>query len=367
MPTNFAGADWEPEKVFPIEGIDGQHRLWAFEGFDPGDNFELPVVAFHGLDRGWQAYLFWSVNITPKKINRSLAFDLYPLLRQQSWLDKFFGHPIYRETRCQELVEALWSHPESPWYQRINMLGEKREDRDYKGPAVTQAAWVRSLFASFVKQWEGTSTRLGGLFGAPPQANEPLLPWNRSMQAAVLIYAGNSLKRQVKRAGGWAKHLREVDTADLFRGDDPAFYGEFSLISTDQGIRGVLFVMNDLCFVRSETLSLDEWTSEEVRGPTKGDPSSSATDEEAVSLALKSFADTRGATFINEISEGLATYDWRTSSTLGLTREEQLRQAVFRGSSGYKELRHQLLTHLGSAKPGLKKDCEKIMRVLGYQ
>jgi len=114
LPDRFGGSAWRPKKIYPLEVIDGQHRLWAFDGFDPGDDFELPVVAFHGLAPGWQAYLFWSINISPKKINRSLAFDLYPLLRQQTWLDKFYGHSIYRETRCQELVEALWSHPDSP-------------------------------------------------------------------------------------------------------------------------------------------------------------------------------------------------------------------------------------------------------------
>ena len=114
LPDSFTGTDWEPHHVYPMEVIDGQHRLWAFERFDPGDTFELPVVAFHDLDNGWQAYLFWSVNITPKRINRSLAFDLYPLLRQQSWLDKFAGHSIYRETRCQELVESLWRIRRAP-------------------------------------------------------------------------------------------------------------------------------------------------------------------------------------------------------------------------------------------------------------
>ena len=58
LPKSFTGSDWEPEKVFPFEVIDGQHRLWAFDDYDPGDDFELPVVAFFGLDRGWQAYLF---------------------------------------------------------------------------------------------------------------------------------------------------------------------------------------------------------------------------------------------------------------------------------------------------------------------
>jgi len=73
LPKDFTGPDWEPETIFPLEVVDGQHRLWAFEDFEPGGEFDLPVVAFHGLDRSWQAYLFWSVNITPKKINRSLG------------------------------------------------------------------------------------------------------------------------------------------------------------------------------------------------------------------------------------------------------------------------------------------------------
>ena len=178
LPSAFTGAGWEPSTIFPIEVIDGQHRLWAFEGFDPGDDYELPVVAFHALDHSWQAYLFWSVNITPKRINRSLAFDLYPLLRQENWLDKFSGHSIYRETRCQELVECLWSHPDSPWHQRINMLGETAQQLGSEASMATQAAWIRSLMATFVKQWEGSNVAIGGLFGAPRTADDPFLPWS---------------------------------------------------------------------------------------------------------------------------------------------------------------------------------------------
>jgi DGQHR domain-containing protein len=366
LPQNFEGAQWQPKKVFPLEVIDGQHRLWAFEDFEPGNDFELPVVAFYALDRGWQAYLFWSVNITPKKINRSLAFDLYPLLRQQSWLDKFAGHSIYRETRCQELTEALWSHPESPWYQRINMLGETKQHRDYKGPMVTQAAWVRSLMASFVKQWEGTGTKIGGLFGAPPSANDPLLPWNRPMQAAVLIFAGSSIKNQVKDTRAkWAKHLRETDGEGLLKGDDPAFYGEYSLLSTDQGIRGFLFVVNDLCFVQSELLCLDEWRWENIY-ETLHNQKLAATEEEAVTAAIKSFSKIPPAEFIGEISNGLQDYDWRTSSTPGLPERERLAQSVFRGSSGYKEMRRQLLTHLSDKGGPVSDAANMVIAALNY-
>ncbi len=363
LPKNFVGAKWEPAKVYPLEVIDGQHRLWAFEDFGDDEEFELPVVAFNGLDRGWQAYLFWSVNITPKKINRSLAFDLYPLLRQQSWLEKFTGHKTYRETRCQELVEALWSHPESPWHQRINMLGETKENRDYKGPSATQAAWIRSLIHTMVKQWEGVGTKIGGIFGAPASAHEPILPWSRAMQAAFLISAGNSFKRQVKKSKAqWATNIRSIGDPELFEHDDPAFYGQYSLISTDQGIRGFLFVINDLCFAHSQTLKLAEWQCDE-RLPKK----SAATEEAPVTAALQSFAKTPAASFLEELALGLVSYDWRTSSTPGLPEATRIGQGVFRGSSGYKEMRRQLLAHLEAQGGQVGTAAKAVRNALGYK
>src|SRR5215212_1526707 len=71
LPSSFSSAQWKPKSLPPIEVIDGQHRLWAFDESFKAD-FDLPVVAFYGLDISWQAYLFWSINITPKKINASL-------------------------------------------------------------------------------------------------------------------------------------------------------------------------------------------------------------------------------------------------------------------------------------------------------
>ncbi len=95
----------------PMEVIDGQHRLWAFDSLNAEapvpDDFELPVVAYQGLDIAWQAYLFWSINVSPKRINPSHAFDLYPLLRNQDWLEQPGALRVYREARAQELTECL--------------------------------------------------------------------------------------------------------------------------------------------------------------------------------------------------------------------------------------------------------------------
>lgn len=369
LPAHFSGTQWQPEAIYPLEVIDGQHRLWAFEGFDVEDDFELPVVAFHGLDRGWQAYLFWSVNITPKKINRSLAFDLYPLLRQQTWLDKFEGHSIYRESRCQELVEALWGYPQSPWHLRINMLGERVKDRDYKGPMVSQAAWIRSLMASFVKQWEGSGTRTGGLFGAPPSANETFLPWNRAMQAAFLIHAGILFKDAItKTQATWAKAVRDLEKPSLFPKDDAAFYGDYSLISTDQGIRGVLFAVNDLCFAHSEELELNLWQWEDTLSNNKNHQKPSATDYDAIDAAISSLGKKpKIEKFLKAMMNALSTYDWRSSSAPGLSDVERRDKLVFRGSSGYKEIRHQLLLHLSKDGAEVAKAAKAVLSSLKYK
>lgn len=346
LPAGFTGRKWKPETVFPIEVIDGQHRLWAFEDFDPEGDYELPVVAFNGLDRSWQAYIFWSVNITPKRINRSLAFDLYPLLRREDWLTKFTGHSIYRETRCQELVEALWSHPESPWHQRINMLGESRKQLETDAPMVSQAAWIRTLMASFVKEWPEEGPKIGGLFGAGRTDDELVLPWNRAMQAAFLIYVGQLVQQAVEKTNArWATMLRKLETKKLFDDGDPAFCGKNSLLTTDQGIRGLWQIINDLCYTAAETLGLKDWHAESIYSK-KDALKLAGTDEGAIKVALQSLKKQAVTKFLQDIAESLASYDWRTSSTPGLTNDERLAQAVFRGSSGYKEMRRQLLMHL---------------------
>jgi DGQHR domain-containing protein len=336
LPASFTGDGWKPERFPPIEVIDGQHRLWAFEQEQIDDTFELPVVAFRGLDIGWQAYLFVTINIKPKRINMSLAYDLYPLLRTEEWLQKFEGHPVYRETRAQELVEALWSHPKSPWCERINMLGEPGQ----KQQMVTQAAWIRSLMATFIKAWaKQAGVRVGGLFGAPVGSHKEVLSWDGAQQAAFLILAAQKLKTSIEgEKKGWAKNLRESAKDSQ---DDPAFYGDHSLLSTDQGIRGFLSIVNDLCYIRAQELDLASWLSEGNARPT---------DEEAVNDAIASLKKHEAASFLTEIASSLSKYDWRTSSAPDLEDEVRKRKAALRGSGGYRELRLELLDFLSEEK-----------------
>lgn len=339
---------WRPKNTAPIEVIDGQHRLWAFS--ESGDeDFELPVVLFYGLDISWQAYLFYVINIKPAKINTSLGFDLYPLLRTEDWLEHAGGPTIYRESRAQELTEALWSYPESPWYQRIDMLG------DGGRRFVTQAAWIRSLLATFVKKWESTRIPIGGLYGAPAGKDEAVLPWNRSQQSAFLIAAWTYVREAIQNTdAAWAKALRD---GQVHKDPDLAFEGPTTLPNTDQGVRAILAIYNDLCFVRADSLGLKSWQPDEF---------SEGHSEVGIRQSLESL---RGQSdidsFLQAVAQGLATYDWRTYGSNTLTSSEKSAKARFRGSTGYRELREDVLKHLASSAESIVSEsaCEVIEKL----
>lgn len=363
LPHDFSGTNWRPKQSPPIEIIDGQHRLGAFTEELAHADFELPVVAFNGLDISWQAYLFWTINITPKRINASLAFDLYPLLRAEDWLERFEGPAVYRETRAQELVESLWSHPESPWHQRINMLGEPRQPDAPSPGNVTQAAWIRSLLASYIKAWEGKGIRgIGGLFGARLGVDNTVLPWSRAQQAAFLMYSWQKVKWAVKESQApWAVTLRQ-EQAQLplwLEESDPAFEGDNTLLNTDQGVRGVLYVMNDLCYIEyaNKKLDLEHWSLDQDAG---------ASDEDAVTEALERLSQERSISdFLTAIASGLAKFDWRTANSA--EGDEKTAKMAFRGSGGYKLLRRQLLDLLVQ-EPGKVGDAAaRVLYALGYR
>ena len=251
-------------------------------------------------------------------------------------MDQGEGHSIYRETRSQELTEALWSHPESPWYDKINMLGER------KISWVSQSAWIKSLMATFVRPWQGRGVKLGGLYGSRLSDEEEVLGWSRAQQAAFLIFAWREFHSAIQKSNSdWAVQLRaeaiREKRSEKPKGD-PAFYGEFSLIKTDQGVRGYLHVLNDICFMNASQLKLRSWRM----------LSAPASDANAVTLCLQSLRSQPVADWLVRLSEGLTTFDWRTSATTTISEEIRRRKLVFRGSGGYKEIRLQLLEHLVS-------------------
>ena len=359
LPDGSHETSWQPteQRLDPIEIIDGQHRLYAFSKDEELDgDFELPVVLFEDLDVGWQAYLFWSINVTPKRINPSMAYDLYPLLRTTDWLEHVEGPITYRETRAQELTEALWSHPDSPWRERIGMLGRERGK-------VTQAAFVRSLTLSFVRGWSSSRrTGIGGFFGTEQsQERTDVLRWTRAQQAAYLITLWSSLKNAIDKSGeDWAEQLREVTKEqDTVPGHDPAFAGRYSMLATDQGVRGFLQVCNDISYQRRHDIPFDDW----IRST-----SAEATNLLEVSESLDDLREqTKISDFIESLTYRITKFDWRSAVTPRLPREIESFQSRYRSGSGYKQVRLQLLRHLAqTGSDDIAASALAVSQALGY-
>jgi DGQHR domain-containing protein len=372
LPKSISDPKWNPD-VPPIEIIDGQHRLWSFNSEDKiANDFQLPVVAFINLDITWQAYLFYTINVKPKKINRSLAYDLYPLLRVQEWLEKAPDTAyVYKETRAQEIVEILWSFEGSPWKDKINLIGDTRKSvaPGRQVPNITQAAYIRNLIASFIKT--SVTKGLGGLFGAKLLDDYKLpLSWNRTQQAAFVIFIWQKMYQSIKNSKEkWAMDLRRTASehqTNLFgvkdSFNDLAFTSPYSLISSDQGVRGFLHIVNDLVFVESSNLDLRKikWTVDEGKIEDKIDP-------DDIEKAIKDISRSALNQFIADLCSDLAKFDWRTSSEPSLTESQRKLHLVFRGSSGYKELRSQLLALLQNSKnKQIKDSATKVFQELGY-
>lgn len=141
-------SDFADEQSIPMNKIakilDGQHRIAAFVNdkwqFDEviwhivGNNFQLNVNIFIGLDIDEQANIFATVNLAQTKVNKSLVYDLEGLSKTRS--------PF---RTCHQIAVALDSADErSPLYKRIKRLGVKTKGREFAEP-LTQAAFVESL------------------------------------------------------------------------------------------------------------------------------------------------------------------------------------------------------------------------------
>jgi DGQHR domain-containing protein len=346
LPEKIWSENWTP-MVSPVEIIDGQHRIKAFDYIkEINGAYEFPINAFHNLDFTWQAYLFYTINIKPKRINTSLAYDLMPLLRIQDWLEQDLSGPdIYRKVRAQELTELLWSSTNSPWNNRINMLGGTG---DSKGGPVSQNAFINSLVASFVKRWEG---RVGGLFGGEMhQGEQDVIQWDKETQAAYLIAIWKAV---VKAVGGseaeWVSDLKSTRDKNEEKALDlaTAFTHTNSFFTTDQGVRGVLNIFNDMSFEAHEVLGLNKFfadiSDEEY------------TTDQIIRITTESFRNDEVIwPFLLSIAEEIVNnFDWRTPAAFDAAIPAQdakrQHQNQFRGSGGYREMRMQLLRILVSS------------------
>jgi hypothetical protein len=120
-------------------------------------------------------------------------------------------------------------------------------------------------------------------------------------------------------------------------GLDTAFAGRYSLLNTDQGIRGVHHVYNDLSLESVHEVPFMAWFRDRHK---------EATDPAEVTSALDDLNASPIGEFSLRIARQLTSFDWRTATTPGINEEDRLKQLVYRTGTGYRELRLAAFRHI---------------------
>lgn len=96
--------------------LDGQHRLFGLEVMP---EFEIPVSIFLGLPFSEQGAIFATINSNQRSVDKSLVYELFGLSDKR-----------IEETVSYKIVSALNSDQDSPWFNKIKMLGKAKNDGD---------------------------------------------------------------------------------------------------------------------------------------------------------------------------------------------------------------------------------------------
>lgn len=112
--------------------LDGQHRLFGIQNSGKSNEIELPVVLMFDMTEEEKAYVFSIINSKQKPVSSSLIYDLFGVYKQRS-----------PQRSAHEIARALNGEADSPFHNRLKMLG--RKTRDQENATISQGTFVKSL------------------------------------------------------------------------------------------------------------------------------------------------------------------------------------------------------------------------------
>lgn len=105
-----------PERGKSLTVVDGQHRLKGLANArEAVASFQLPVVFVLEPTEEQMAFMFATINGKQVPVPKSLIYDLFEVTGGRS-----------PQKTAHEIARELNSDQESPWFERIKMLGRKR-------------------------------------------------------------------------------------------------------------------------------------------------------------------------------------------------------------------------------------------------
>jgi DGQHR domain-containing protein len=128
----------DPQEIIG-EVIDGQHRLKGILQSDHIEKFELAVVLMFNLTEEEKAYVFSIINSKQTKVSMSLIYDLFALSKNRS-----------PQKTAHEIARTLNKSNESPFHNRLKMLGKRNENQDLA--TLSQGTFVKYIMRLFSKK-----------------------------------------------------------------------------------------------------------------------------------------------------------------------------------------------------------------------
>jgi len=114
--------------------VDGQHRLLGLEASGVANAFSLPVVLLLDATQQQEALLFATINGKQNKVNAFFIYDLFEVTESRS-----------PQKTAHEVARVLNSKIDSPWFERLKMLGRKSSLGSSE--SITQGTFARELLA----------------------------------------------------------------------------------------------------------------------------------------------------------------------------------------------------------------------------
>lgn len=116
--------------------VDGQHRVLGLKEAKIKDEFMIPVVFLLDATEEQKALIFATINGKQTKVPASLIYELFEVTKARS-----------PQKTAHEIARALNSDENSPWYQKLKMLGKKTPGFEETLSQGTFVKWLLPLIS----------------------------------------------------------------------------------------------------------------------------------------------------------------------------------------------------------------------------
>jgi DNA phosphorothioation-associated DGQHR protein 1 len=186
--------------------VDGQHRLWGFDFSSDPDRAAMPLVCsvFLDLPNPFQAYVFATVNFNQKKVDRSLAYELFGFDTEEEPAEAWTP-----EKTAVFLTRRLNMDADSALRGRIVVAAQDDEDltrTDSSDWTVSTATVVDGLLRLFSRNPKGDRSLIFAT--ARSKRNRSILPDDKT--PARNLYRQTNDKAIYALANGFMSAANEV-------------------------------------------------------------------------------------------------------------------------------------------------------------